>query len=80
MCWGNRHEVCSCNTYVAEALCVLLYCCCVLVYCCCVAAGAVVKALLGEGSREAVPYAGKAAEGPLTSVTPLVQVRPTAAA
>jgi hypothetical protein len=39
------------------------------------AAAAVVKVLLGEGSREAVPYAGKAAEGPLTSVTPLVQVR-----
>lgn len=32
------------------------------------------KALLGAGSREAVPYAGKALDGPLTSVTPLVQV------
>lgn len=41
-------------------------------FCCC--AAAVVKALLGAGSREAVPYAGTGLEGPLTSVKPLVQV------
>lgn len=35
----------------------------------------VVKALLGAGTREAVPYQHKDADGPLTSVTPLVQVR-----
>lgn len=38
------------------------------------ATAAVVKALLGAGSREAVPYSGKGMEGPLTSVTPLVQM------
>lgn len=38
------------------------------------ATAAVVKALLGAGTREAVPYQHKDADGPLTSVTPLVQM------
>ena len=41
------------------------------------ATAAVVKALLGAGSREVLPYQHKGAEGPLTSVTPVVQVRAT---
>lgn len=39
------------------------------------ATAAVVKALLGAGSREVLPYQHKGADGPLTSVTPVVQVR-----
>lgn len=39
------------------------------------ATAAVVKALLGSSSREVLPYNRKALDGPLTSVTPLVQVR-----
>jgi hypothetical protein len=38
------------------------------------ATAAVVKALLGSSSREVLPYTRKTLEGPLTSVTPLVQV------
>lgn len=38
------------------------------------ATAAVVKALLGSSSREVLPYNRKALDGPLTSVTPLVQV------
>lgn len=40
------------------------------------ATAAVVKALLGSSSRAVMPYTSKALEGPLTSVTPLVQVGP----
>jgi processing peptidase subunit alpha len=39
------------------------------------ATAAVVKALLGSSSREVLPYTRKTLDGPLTSVTPLVQVR-----
>lgn len=38
------------------------------------ATAAVVKALLGASSREVLPYSAKEAEGPLTSVTPIVQM------
>jgi len=38
------------------------------------ATAAVVKALLGSDSRHVLPYQDKALPGPVTSLTPLVQV------
>lgn len=48
--------------------------CTVVCWYCVLFVSPVVKALLGAGSREVLPYQGKEAQGPLTSVTPLVQV------